>query len=50
MDETGDERALGSEERGLGARGGRLEETRRGVEKMAVEEQGSVAGTQAVGA
>jgi hypothetical protein len=40
MDETRNERGTGAEERSLGSRGGRLEETRRGVEKMAVEEQG----------
>jgi hypothetical protein len=49
MEETRDESGTGTEEKNLGTRGGRLEETRRGVEKMAVEEQGSGTRTQASG-
>jgi hypothetical protein len=49
MEEIRDESGTGTEEKNLGTRGGRLEETRRGVEKMAVEEQGSGTGTQASG-
>ncbi len=46
MEEIRDKSGMGTEEKNLGTRSGRLEETRRGVEKMAVEEQGSGTGTQ----
>jgi hypothetical protein len=49
MEERRDEDNTRMEERNLGTRTGRLEETRRGVEKMAVEEQESGTGTQASG-